>query len=528
MIDCARNAVRNVESIKKMIDISKSFGFNRLYLYLEDCYEIPELPYFGYLRGRYSLQELKEIDDYGYRHGVEIIPCIQTLAHLNQIFTWQEFSDINDCNDILLVGEDKTYDLIKKELKAIKSAFRTSYIHIGMDEAWMLGKGKYFVKNGFKSEADIFLNHLLQVYDIAKNMGIEIGIWSDMLYVTASRGGKYYDTKVKFDEKIIEKIPKDIKLIYWDYYHEKKSIYDKNIINHKLFPNPLGFASGVWTWTGFAPNNNYAIKILTPGIKAALDAGLDEIMLTAWGDNGAECPLFSSLPSLFYASELIKGIDDKAQIKQDFYDKIGIKFDDFMKLDLLNIIEKSDKGQCVNPSKYYLYNDAFMGIFDTTIIEGSNKIYKKYASIINRIDKSFGDYAYMSKMFAALAKILSVKSELGISSHKAYFSKDKTLLDEVIKQYKLCIKYIDEYVPLFRACWYKENKPHGFDIQEIRFGGLKARLEICMNRLKQYRDGKIDSIPELEEELLDAECKNKEKKRLIVNAVMMNSSPNRF
>jgi hypothetical protein len=37
------------------------------------------------------MEELKEIDVYAQKCGMEVIPCIQTLAHLNQIFRWPKY-----------------------------------------------------------------------------------------------------------------------------------------------------------------------------------------------------------------------------------------------------------------------------------------------------------------------------------------------------------------------------------------------------------------------------------------------------
>lgn len=113
MFDCSRNAVLSVATVKEYAHTLKEFGYNTLMLYMEDTYEVEGHPYFGHLRGRYSKQELKEMDEYCAAIGIELIPCIQTLAHLEAIFKWEnEYSDINDCDSILLIGEDKTYSLI--------------------------------------------------------------------------------------------------------------------------------------------------------------------------------------------------------------------------------------------------------------------------------------------------------------------------------------------------------------------------------------------------------------------------------
>ena len=90
MLDCSRNAVMRVGEVKKFASLLKKLGYNALMLYTEDTYEVEGEPYFGYMRGRYSKTEMKEIVTYCDSIGMEVIPCIQTLAHMNQIFRWAE------------------------------------------------------------------------------------------------------------------------------------------------------------------------------------------------------------------------------------------------------------------------------------------------------------------------------------------------------------------------------------------------------------------------------------------------------
>ena len=78
-LDVSRNAVMRVECIKEYIDVLASLGFDAFMLYMEDVFELAGYPYFGYRRGRYTLEELKEIDDYAYSLGVEVVPSVQTL-----------------------------------------------------------------------------------------------------------------------------------------------------------------------------------------------------------------------------------------------------------------------------------------------------------------------------------------------------------------------------------------------------------------------------------------------------------------
>ena len=44
MLDCSRNAVMTVESVKRWIDLTAKLGCNTLHLYMEDTYEVDGQP----------------------------------------------------------------------------------------------------------------------------------------------------------------------------------------------------------------------------------------------------------------------------------------------------------------------------------------------------------------------------------------------------------------------------------------------------------------------------------------------------
>ena len=67
MLDCSRNAVRTVEFVKNFMRTLAAMGYNQLMLYTEDTYEIEGEPRFGYMRGRYTVDELRELDAFGAR-----------------------------------------------------------------------------------------------------------------------------------------------------------------------------------------------------------------------------------------------------------------------------------------------------------------------------------------------------------------------------------------------------------------------------------------------------------------------------
>ena len=128
MLDVSRGGVMTVEAVCRYLDKTAALGMNMLMLYTEDTYEVKEYPTFGYLRGRYTIEELRAIDDHAAALGIEVIPCIQTLGHLLKFTRWGKVP--TDVPGVLLPGDEAVYRFIDAELRAIRAAFRSRRIHL--------------------------------------------------------------------------------------------------------------------------------------------------------------------------------------------------------------------------------------------------------------------------------------------------------------------------------------------------------------------------------------------------------------
>ena len=500
MLDMSRNGVMKPSEVKRFVDYISAFGYNMLQLYTEDTYEVKNEPYFGHLRGAYKKEEIQEIDTYCKEKGIELIPCIQTLAHLGSIFRWSTYRVINDFADILLIDEPRTYELIENMFATLAENFTSRKVHIGMDEAHMVGLGKYLDKHGVCNRYELLKKHLGKVVEIAKKYGFEPMMWSDMFFRMANQG-EYYSRHTKFPKGAIEAVP-DVALVYWDYYHTHKADYRAMLKSHQEFGKDIWFAGGNWSWMGFTPANRYSLQTMKPAMDVCREQGIDKIFFTLWGDNGKECSYFSMLPSLFYLKRYYDGVTDRKQIAKEFEELTGESFERMMNLDAPHYVGGNKEG-FRNPSRYMLYNDPFFGWFDTQVKEGVTKQYKKLA-------KRFAIYAKESKNFSdlytlqgKLCRILALKYDLGVRLRSAYQVRDEAVLRACIIDMKKIEKAIEEFYQVFRVLWHKENKPHGFEVQDIRLGGLKQRVKHCRERLEAYLNGKEENLPELEEVLLD-------------------------
>ena len=58
---------------------------------------------------------------------------------------------------------------------------------------------------------------------------------------------------------------------------------------------------------------------------------------------------------------------------------------------------------------------------------------------------------------------------------------------------------VAEFQEAFYQSWMGENKPFGFEIIDIRLGGVMGRVRTARRRVTDYLDGRLDRLEELEQ-----------------------------
>lgn len=502
MHDCSRNGVLNIETIKKFILLCSLFGMNMFMLYTEDVYEIEGEPYFGYLRGRYTKSELKEIAEYGDAFGVEVIPCIQTLSHLNQALRWSAYNDVRESWQTLYVGKDSVYQLIEKMIKTCQEVFTSKNIHIGMDEAFDLGAFRYALNGEVIDKTEAFLSHLNKVTDICKKYDFHPMMWEDMFFKLNEKNDQWYASNNKLSEEVKKLIP-DVGLVYWDYYHSEVSHYDNKFKLSLDSGKEVIFAGGAISWIGYAPSITGSIEISKAGLKSAIKNKIKSVFVTAWGDNGNECSVFASVPSLaLYSNFNYYGKCNDKELSNILECVTGDSLKMWRDLELPNKLR--DKiTPYENPSKAFLYQDPLNGLFDVRIKEEYSSIYKKHASSLKRDAKRSKYLSHIYSSLSSLCSLLEYKTTIGIHLRKAYQENDKSALMECRKDLRIIIKRLAVFKSNYLNQWMIENKIQGFDVLDGRLGFLNNRLLTAYQFLDDYLNGKLKEIPELKEKLID-------------------------
>lgn len=510
MLDMSRNAVMRPDHLRRWMRRLCLFGFNRLMLYTEDTYRLPGEPYFGYLRGGYSEDDLRAVDAWGAALGIEVSGCIQALGHLEQVLKWPTYDAARDTPTVILADSDASYALIEKMVASMAGGLRSRTLHIGFDEAHDLGRGKFLDKHGYKPPFEIFTRHLARVCEICARHGLKPRIWSDMLFRLGSATGDYYDRASVVPPAAVHAMPPGVEIVYWDYYATNEEHYAYWIGRHKALGLPFSMASAVWTWVAPWYDRGFTEATVPPCLAACRAAGVKDVTLTLWGDDGAYCDFDSALAGLAFAADAAWS-GAKGDLQARFEAACGLPYADAVLPCEMEFarpgtgVPLEDNGYLSDGVAAVLWDDPLYGIVHKNRALASGENYWREFS------------AHQEAVFAKLealparremidtgharntADVLRRKVALANAMESAYRAGDRDALRDAAGKIPEVIEAIAALQESFRRQWLRRNRPHGLETPQIRFAGLTERYRELGRRLEEYLCGSASLIPEWEE-----------------------------
>ena len=502
MIDASRNSVPDPGFLRAVLDRMALMGLNCLILYMEDVYELEGEPRFGYMRGGYTREQLRQTDDYADAYGIEIVGSIQVLGHLEKVLRFPEYASLQDSPSCLLAGEEKTYELIGKMLRTMGECFRSRMVIVGMDETHGLGEGRYRQRNGVRRPLDIFLDHLQRVHALARENGLKIGLYSDMLFSYSSPRHVYLDPGEAPDPEIRARIPEDAELIYWDYYSRDPGLLDGMMKRHRETGNAV-YAGPLLSVSSFCVNYPYTFRTAEPALEAVKKYHIPMAYGCLWHDDGGECCDWLGLLGMQYYAESAyrEGSVGSEALALRFTACTGLCAQWFTDAALLDAVPCSNPENRwpPNSSKYLLWQDPLEGLYDGDL--HGLQLDEHYGKTAQRLEEDLekaGEEGWFLQVPLCLAKALQLKTALGEGLHQHYKDRNRAALQKDMGMLEELLERVKALRIAHRQQWMKTCSPFGWSRLDLRYGGLTARLETAVCRLGQYLDGSLSELPELE------------------------------
>ena len=187
--DLARQ-VERLDFLLKWLPRYAEWGYQELYLHLEDAVEYPSLP--GVARpDAYSYKQFARLVEAATKAGIRVVPIVNLLGHTEYLIKTPELRDLNELRDArggpLARGQicplhPRTLEIADKLLCDMTPFCTAGKVHVGLDESFHLGKCP-------RCRADIerrglaahFAGHVNQLERLTTGRGLRLGLWADML-----------------------------------------------------------------------------------------------------------------------------------------------------------------------------------------------------------------------------------------------------------------------------------------------------------------------------------------------------------
>lgn len=199
-----KRAMWRLDYMSDFVRRLKRWGFNAVVVEVEDKFRFsrhpaivhPDAP--SHSEWRAWTRNCREM-------GVDVIPLIQTLGHLEFALKRPEYAALREA-PTLVHHVDVTHpaalpfvlDLVSEVIEVFEPA---RYVHLGGDETWELARSKR-LKSLLKVRGDLYLGHLLPVFAQVRRQGLRPMLWHDMCLS---------------HPEILDRIPKHVAMVHWDY-----------------------------------------------------------------------------------------------------------------------------------------------------------------------------------------------------------------------------------------------------------------------------------------------------------------------
>jgi hypothetical protein len=269
--DISRGQAATPEGIKKFIVELSRFKLNHYFLYIEDVVQIKKHPAIGVQRGALSKESIQELSAFAKKYFITISPIFESLGHMDNILSLKEYRHLAEFpgSDCLNISDPKSYDLLDDIYAELAEAFDSPDFHVACDESWEAGdyrSREYIQKLG---AGRAYLDHYKKIYDLAKKHG------KTRIFI-------YHDIACKFPE-VLQGVPKDYHIVYWDYGRGKKGQFPKlDIIANAGFQFVVSPA--VQDWSRLFPDLTLMEKNTENIIRYGFAKGAYGVIQSSWGD----------------------------------------------------------------------------------------------------------------------------------------------------------------------------------------------------------------------------------------------------
>ena len=187
--DLARQ-VERLDFLLKWLPRYAEWGYQELYLHLEDAVEYPSLPAVA-RPGAYTYPQLARLVQAATAVGIRVVPIVNLLGHTQYLIKVPGLRDLNELRDDagrprergqLCPLHPRTPEVAESLLRDMAPFCTAGKVHVGLDESFHLGQcPRCRAEVARRGLAGHFAAYVSRLHQLTQSFGLRLGLWADML-----------------------------------------------------------------------------------------------------------------------------------------------------------------------------------------------------------------------------------------------------------------------------------------------------------------------------------------------------------
>lgn len=318
LLDISRDKVPTMDTLYHLVDLLADWKINQLQLYTEHTFAYLAHPKPWEHASPMTGEEILALDAYCKSQYIELVPNQNSFGHLDRWLKHDEYRSMaeapNGCDTdwgrfekpfTLCPSDKRSIPFIEGLFDELLPHFSSTLFNVGCDETVDLGRGKSEKICKEKGVGRVYLDFLLQIYNLVKERGKTMMFWGDI---------------IMNHPELIPEIPKDVIALEWGYEYDHK--WKERCKKFAEAGLQFYVCPGTSSWNAIVGRGENAIGNIVGAAKEGLKQGAIGLLNTDWGDNGHWQPLAASY--LGFLVGAMASWNAKADVKERLAENLSI------------------------------------------------------------------------------------------------------------------------------------------------------------------------------------------------------------
>ena len=270
--DLSRGPVPTLEFQKHQIRVLSQYKVNVYSPYFENTLAFASNPLLALPGGAMTRADTEELVRYASQYHVTIIPEQEAFGHLHRVLMYDTYSQLAETlhGSVLAPGQPGSQELIRQWFTEIASIFPGTFLHIGADETFELGRGQTKERVTQEGLGAVYVDFLKQIHAGLTPLHKKLLFWGDIAMDSP---------------QLVKTLPKDMIAVAWE-YNPNPDGYDKWLLPYVDAGMETWVAPGVNNWRVVYPNFNAGLDNIQRFVSDGQRLGSTGVLNTVWNDLG--------------------------------------------------------------------------------------------------------------------------------------------------------------------------------------------------------------------------------------------------